>query len=50
MNEECGCGSYGMRNFLTKEEKIEILKEYKENLENEAKGVAERIKQLEKNN
>ncbi len=45
----CGCGS-GMRNFLTKEEKIEILKEYKENLEKEAQGVSDRIKDLEKNN
>jgi hypothetical protein len=39
-----------MRNFLTKEEKIEMLKEYKEHLENETKGVSERIKELEKNN
>jgi prefoldin subunit 5 len=50
-NSECGCGTgSGMRNFLTKDEKIEILKEYKKNLEDEAKGVAERIKELEKNN
>lgn len=46
----CGAMSGGIRNFLTREEKIEILKGYKEELENEAKGVAERIKQLEKNN
>ncbi len=39
-----------MRNFLTKEEKLQILKEYKKNLEQEAKGVEERIKQIEKNN
>lgn len=39
-----------MRNFLTKEEKLEILKEYKKNLESEAKGVTEKIKDLEKNN
>jgi len=44
------CNGYGMREFLTKEEKIEILKEYQENLENEAKGVAERIKELQKHN
>jgi len=54
MNEcngnECGGMRYGMRNFLTKEEKLEILKGYKEELEKEAKGVGERIKQLEKNN
>ncbi|MDE1761578.1 MAG: DUF5320 domain-containing protein [Candidatus Micrarchaeota archaeon] len=45
----CNCGGE-MRRFLTKEEKVEILKEYKKNLEDEAKGVAERIKELEKNN
>ena len=43
------CGMNGPRNFLTKEEKVEILKEYKKNLENEVKGVAERIKEMEKN-
>ena len=46
----CGPECGGMRNFLTKEERIELLKEYKENLEKEAKGVSERIKELEKNN
>ncbi len=47
----CGCGtdSRGFRNFLTKEEKIELLSEYKERLEKEAKGVEERIKELKKN-
>ena len=45
----CGCG-HEMRNFLTKEEKLDILKEYKESLQNEVKGVEERIRQLEKNN
>ena len=38
------------RGFLTREEKIEMLKEYKESLEKEAKGVSERIKELQKNN
>jgi len=38
-----------IRSFLTKEEKMEILKEYKEELENEAKGVSERIYELERN-
>lgn len=46
----CGYGGHGMRNFLTKEEKLEILKEYQKNLEEEVKGVKERIKDLEKNN
>ncbi|MBI2559227.1 DUF5320 domain-containing protein [Candidatus Woesearchaeota archaeon] len=44
--ETCGCCS--SRSFFTKEEKTEMLKEYKESLEKEAKGVGERIKQLEK--
>lgn len=43
----CNCGT-GFRGFLTSEEKLEMLKEYKENLEKEAKGVAERIKELQK--
>ena len=45
--EGCGCG--GARGFYTKEEKLEMLKDYKESLDKEAKGVAERIKQLQKN-
>lgn len=39
------CSGYGRR-YLTKEEKIEWLEEYKSNLENELKGVAERIEEL----
>ena len=46
----CGYSEFSGRGFLTKEEKVELLKEYKENLEKEAKGVGERIKELEKNN
>jgi hypothetical protein len=46
----CEYGMNGPRNFLTKEEKLELLKEYKEGLEKETKGVSERIKELEKNN
>jgi len=48
MHDCCG-GSCSPRSFLTKEEKIEMLKEYKKSLEQEAKGVAERIKDMEKN-
>ncbi|MBI2583057.1 MAG: DUF5320 domain-containing protein [Candidatus Aenigmarchaeota archaeon] len=40
----CGSG----RGFLTKEEKIEMLKEYKESLEKEAQGVSERIEEMKK--
>lgn len=54
MDGSCNCSgygfAYGMRSFLTKEEKVELLKEYKEALEKEAKGVGERIKEIEKNN
>lgn len=46
MYGEC-CGT-GYRNYLTKDEKIEMLKEYKEQLDKESRGVAERIKELEK--
>jgi len=41
-------GAYKARSFLTREEKVEMLKEYKEALELEAKGVKERIAELEK--
>jgi len=44
------CGDSTARNFLTREEKIEMLKEYKDNLEKEMAGVKEKIKELEKNN
>jgi hypothetical protein len=39
---------YCGRQFLTKEEKIEHLEEYKKWLEQEAKGVEETIKELKK--
>lgn len=45
----CGSGGCGtMRGFLTAEEKIEMLKEYKGSLEKEVQGVTETIKKLEK--
>jgi hypothetical protein len=48
----CECNGFGgeMRRFLTKEEKVEILKAYKEGLQKEVKAVEERIKELGKNN
>jgi hypothetical protein len=42
-----GRGFWRARSFLTKEERIELLKEYKQDLENESRGVEERIKELE---
>ena len=54
VNKMCGCGmcgdAAGFRNFLTREEKIEVLKEYKGSLEKEVKGIGERIKDLQKDN
>ena len=47
----CGCGiggyNYKGRSFLTKEEKVQLLKEYNQELEREAQGVKEKIKKLE---
>jgi hypothetical protein len=37
-------------NFFTKEEKIELLREYRKSLEQEVKGIDEIIQQLERNN
>jgi hypothetical protein len=46
------CGTYCVdqhgRHFLTKEEKIEKLEEYKQWLDNESKGVEEAIEKLKK--
>lgn len=51
----CGCNYSGIntvgvqksRSFLTREEKVDLLKEYRIDLEREVKGVSERIKELE---
>lgn len=46
----CGCGEIDIRrarSFLTREEKVSMLKEYKDDLEKEIQGIAERIKDLE---
>ncbi len=37
------------RGFLTRQEKAELLKEYQKDLEKEAQGVSEKIKELEAN-
>ena len=52
VNIDMGCGCYEggyqrARSFLTKEERIEMLKEYQDELDKEKQGVVERIKQLE---
>ena len=43
----CGVGVDKMRSFLTRDEKISLLKEYKENLQKEIEGITEKIKDLE---
>jgi hypothetical protein len=42
-----GTGYRSARSFLTKEERIGLLKEHKDDLEKEREGVVERIKELE---
>ena len=44
----CECAGREMRGFFTKKERLEMLKGYKESLENEASGVEDRIKELER--
>ena len=45
----CGPGgSCGQRSFLTKEEKAEMLKQYKDSLQKEVQAVSERIDELKK--
>ncbi len=44
----CGTSQQTARSFLTKQERITLLKEYKEDLDKESQGVAEKIKDLEK--
>lgn len=46
--EQCCGENCQPRSFLTREEKVAKLKEYKEEIELEAKGISERIKELEK--
>jgi hypothetical protein len=44
------CGGGGVdqvRNFLTREERIALLREYSDGLEKEVQGIKERIKELE---
>ncbi len=43
----CGVGVDRVRNFLTREERISLLKEYSDGLEKEVQGIKERIKELE---
>jgi hypothetical protein len=46
--EKMNCDTYCGRQFLTTEEKIERLKEYKKWLDNESKGIDEAITELKK--
>ncbi len=45
----CGPGgSCGQRSFLTREEKVDMLKQYKDSLQKEVQAVSERIDELKK--
>ena len=48
MGSCCGVSQQTPRSFLTKQERVALLKEYKADLDKESQGVAERIKELEK--
>lgn len=48
MNGYCSPGGCGERSFLTREEKAEMLKDYKESLQKEIQAVSERIEELKK--
>ena len=41
-------GCCGGRGFLTREEKLEALEEYKNSFEQEVKGVSEKVNELRK--
>jgi len=49
MRYGCCGSSYTGRCFLTKEEKIQLLRGYHQDLKREVQGVEERIKELEVN-
>ncbi len=44
----CGVSAQTARSFLTKEERVSMLKDYKADLDKESQGVDERINELEK--
>jgi len=48
MGNCCGTSQQTVRSFLTKQERISLLKEYKADIDKESQGVGERIKELEK--
>ena len=41
-----GCCSYGSRGFITVEEEVKLLEEYRRRLQEEMKAVEERIREL----
>ncbi len=48
MGMDCCGGSCTPRNFMTKQEKVEMLKEYQDGLEKEIQAVKERVADLKK--
>ncbi|HEU5119882.1 MAG TPA: hypothetical protein VFT71_02750 [Candidatus Nitrosocosmicus sp.] len=49
MSYICCSSSYVSRSFLTKEEQIQLLREYHQDLKKEVQGVEDKIKELEVN-
>lgn len=49
LEDDCCCSNSG-RMFVSKDEKLSWLNEYKKDLENELKGLNERISELETKN
>ena len=48
MGYDCCGGTCAPRHFMTKDEKFEMLKEYKDELEQELKGLKERMEEISK--
>jgi len=49
MSYSCCSSSRVSRSFLTKEEQIQLLQEYQQDLKKEVQGVEEKIKELKVN-
>jgi hypothetical protein len=44
----CGCGCLAIRRFLTPEEKIEMLEDYRKQLQKEITGVGKAIEEIKR--
>ena len=46
MSCSCGCNTHGNRHFLTREEVIDNLEKYKQDLEKEIQGVEQKLQEI----